>query len=64
MVNLSLIVAIVFLGIAAFITIRNKEWWLAGFAFVAGVLLAGNKVGVWITTNLNEFAAWVVAFFQ
>lgn len=64
MVPLTLIVALVFAGIALFITARNKEWWLAAFAFIAGVLLAGTKVGVTVNTWINEAAAWVVHLFQ
>jgi hypothetical protein len=64
MVRLDLIIALVFAGIALFIAARNKEWWLAGFAFIAGILLAGNKVGVVINTWINEAGAWVVHLFQ
>jgi hypothetical protein len=64
MVRLDLIIALVFAGIALFIAARNKEWWLLAFAFVAGILLAGNKIGVTINTWINEAGAWVVHLFQ
>jgi hypothetical protein len=64
MVNISLILALVFLGITLFLTIKRREWWLAGFAVVTGLLFAGNKFGVWVTSNLNEFATWIVSLFH
>lgn len=64
MVQLSLILALVFLGLTIFLAISHKEWWLAAFALIAGMLLAGNKVGVTVTTTLNQFANWVVHLFQ
>jgi hypothetical protein len=64
MVQLNLIIALVFAGIALFIAARAKEWWLLAFAFVAGILLAGNKFGVTISTWINEAFAWFVGLFQ
>jgi hypothetical protein len=64
MVPLNLIIALIFAGIALFIALRNKEWWLLGFAFIAGILLAGNKFGVTINTWINEAFAWFVGLFQ
>lgn len=63
MVRLDLILALIFAGIALFIAIRNKEWWLALFAFIAGAMLAGTKVMITVTNWLNEAATWVVHLF-
>jgi hypothetical protein len=64
MVQIDLIVALIFAGIALFIAIRTKEWWLLGFAFIAGVLLAASKLGVTVHGWITEASAWVVHLFQ
>jgi hypothetical protein len=64
MVQLNLIIALVFLGITIFMAAKNREWWLAGFAFVAGILLASSKVGITVISWVTGAAAWVVGLFQ
>lgn len=64
MVPLDLILALVFLGLTIFIAAKERQWWLAAFALIAGMLLSANKVGVTVTTNLNAFATWLIHLFQ
>jgi hypothetical protein len=64
MVPLGLMLGLIFLGLTVFLAIKDRQWWLAGFALVAGMLLASNKLGVTVTTTLNEFATWFVHLFQ